>query len=112
MDVDAGQVDVIGIDVTALNQLLDLCLEDLACHSAGRLEVARIPAEHQNAGAGGVRCPDHRHVGCQLGLRHETPVTELAGLFARCLHRSVVASSEEGSDARAAAGARPGSLSG
>ena len=53
--IDAGQVDVIGIDRTGRHDFLDLYHTDLAAHGGGRVKVAGCLAEHKVAGR--IRLP-------------------------------------------------------
>ena len=71
--VDAGQVDVVGIEAARLHDLLHLHDADLAAHRGGRVEVARCLAEDQVAGR--VRLP-RLHDG---QVRHD-PALEDVGL--------------------------------
>src|SRR5690606_9539409 len=63
IDIDAGQVHLVRVEVADLDDLLHLGDADLAGHGAGRVEVARRLAEHQVAGLVGLPRLDQRDVG-------------------------------------------------
>lgn len=73
-------MDVVGSDLSGLDQLLHLCDADLARLSALGVEVARSGAEYEISV--GVALPglDQRKVARDGLLHHVVAVTELAGL--------------------------------
>jgi hypothetical protein len=75
-------VDVVGVELADLDQLLDLDDRDLAGLGAQRVEVARGLAEHQVAPAVAAPRLDDREVAADRVLQHAAPAVDLAGLLA------------------------------
>ncbi|MNS76962.1 hypothetical protein D3C72_1105290 [compost metagenome] len=75
-------MDFVRVQLTGLDDMLDLGDGDLACHGAHRVEVARGAAEHQVAGLVGLVGLDQRHVGGQRTLHHVLLAVELADFLA------------------------------
>src|SRR5260370_2894231 len=84
LDVDAGQVDRVGIELTRLDQVLDLGDRYPAGHSGQRVKIARRLPEHQVAVPVTLPRSDHARVPDDRLLEHEgAPLAaplDLAGL--------------------------------
>src|ERR1043165_7767739 len=80
--VDRRQVDLIGIDLADLDELLDLDDRHLAGLGAQRVEVARGLPEHEVAPAIALPRLHDRDVAADRVLEHAAPATDLAGLLA------------------------------
>src|SRR3954447_141585 len=102
LDVDRRQVDLIGVELADLDQLLDLGHRDLAGLRAQRVEVARGLLEDQVAPAVALPRLDDREVAAQRVLEHAVPAVDLAGLLAVGDLGAVAGRREERLDARAA----------
>src|SRR5690606_37001385 len=65
LDVDAGQMDAVGVEAAGRHHFLDLDHADLAASRGGQVEVARGLAEYEVAGLVRLPCLDDAQVGKQ-----------------------------------------------
>ncbi|KCB34590.1 coenzyme A transferase [Bordetella hinzii CA90 BAL1384] len=70
MHIDAGQMDLVGIQAAGVDDLLDLDHRDLAGHGHIGIEIARRLAEHQVAAAIGDMRLDQGDIRGQRTLHH------------------------------------------
>src|SRR6185436_10870244 len=82
VDVDARRVDLVGIELAHLDQLLDLGHRDLAAGGDHRVEVARGLAVDEVARLVALPCLDHGEVGLDALLQHVFLAVEGLGLLA------------------------------
>ena len=87
-----GRVDVVGVDLAGLDEILDLGDRDLAGGRHHRVEVARGLAVDEVALGVALPGVDEREVGDEAGLEHVVLAVELADFLAlgddRCRRRS------------------------
>src|SRR3954463_5620541 len=75
-------MDLVGIDLADLDQLLDLGDGDLAGLRAQRIEVARGLLEHEVAPAVALPGLDDGEVAADRVLEHAVPAVDLPGILA------------------------------
>src|SRR5580698_8857927 len=102
LDVDRRQVDMVGVELADLDELLDLDDRDLAGLRAQRVEVARRLAEHEVAPAVALPRLYDRELAADRALEHAVAAVELARLFAVGDLRAVAGRREERLDPGAA----------
>ncbi len=100
--IDAGQVDVIGIEAARRHDLFDLDDTDLAAHGGGRVEVARGLAEHQVTRRIGLPGLDDGQIGDDAAFQNIGLAVELFQLLALGNHGAHAGLGVEPGDARAA----------
>jgi hypothetical protein len=106
VDVDARQVDGVGLQGTQRHDLFHFDDGHLAGHGHRGVEVARGQAEHQVARDVGLPGLDQRNLGHERAFHHVAVAVELADLLAFGHQRADAGARVEGRDA-GAAGAQP-----
>src|SRR5215472_6831960 len=104
--VNAGNVNAIRIELTRLNDLLDLGDGHMGRRRHDRIEIARSLAEDQVAPAISLPGFDQREIGLERAFHHVRTAVELAHFLAFC-HDGACACGREKSGDTGAAGANP-----
>src|SRR3546814_661151 len=102
MHIDAGQMNLIGIETTGVDDFLDLDNGDLARHGHIGIEITRRLAKHQITAAVGLVGLDQRDVRNNGTIHDVFLAVELADLFAVGNNGTNAGKREEGRNAVAA----------